>query len=96
MILFTVEGKGLFPFDMLCTAEAWPATTGDVKMLGHLTDSDEPRQINFKTHLRPTQKIINRWNAFGWTIYPATKAEKSTPDPDLSSVARHLKETERA
>lgn len=63
---YTVEGSGIFPFDMLRYDGAWPARSEDASRLvtskGHAEGS---RSIEVCSHYSPT---VDRWKSFGWLV----------------------------
>jgi hypothetical protein len=70
-VLFTVEGRGEFPLDMLRYDAAWPASERDA-----LTAQDREargvRQVTLRTIMhkgsrRPTINVA-RWHSFGWAL----------------------------
>lgn len=66
---FTVEGRGVFPIDMLRSDECWPAD-GDAVMAMNASFGDfsrDHRHVKLRTHIRggPT---IARWKSFGWRV----------------------------
>lgn len=65
---FTVEGSGLFPFDMLRYDYCWPYSEGhdSPKIAAHPCTSDAGlRRVVLQTQnaLDPT---VGRWESFGW------------------------------
>jgi hypothetical protein len=66
---FTVEGKGIFPADMLRYDCCWPVTTNDaIRMVFTAPFSVQKlRQIHLMTNAenRPT---VGRWESFGWKV----------------------------
>jgi hypothetical protein len=63
-IEFTVEGKGMFPLDMLRYDLCWPAGGGDAAHIGGTYEAAS-RQIRMRGLKPPT---VGRWASFGWTV----------------------------
>ena len=67
--VFTVEGTGHFPFDMLRYDGCYPSTETDTgRMLA--SDSDVPRVITMARYVngRREQPTTARWKSFGWRV----------------------------
>ena len=62
--VFTVEGMGEFPLDMLRYDGAWPYSTEDVYKMRH--DIRERRSIRLVTG-SDNSPCIGRWNSFMWS-----------------------------
>jgi hypothetical protein len=65
--IFTVEGRGPFPFDMLRYDQCWPVSEGhDSPKLGGDYGA-ELRRVVLKTNanMAPTPA---RWDSFCWTV----------------------------
>jgi hypothetical protein len=64
--IFTVEGSGDFPFDMLRYDCCWPKDEGQ-DSYGIPRASIEPRRITLLSHSEhaPTS---GRWESFGWRV----------------------------
>jgi hypothetical protein len=64
--VFTVEGSGAFPFDMLRYDACWPYSEGqDSCKLEHY--AHERRRVVLATHFQhaPTHR---RWESFNWKV----------------------------
>lgn len=69
---FTVQGRGLFPMDMLRYDACWPATGTDVELIS-VTIADvegrerwtTPRKVILSSASKPTAE---RWLSFGWRV----------------------------
>ena len=63
--VFTVEGRGTFPLDMLRHDNCWPYSGDDVCKIGD--DVKERRSIRLVTgsDYYPT---VGRWNSFMWSV----------------------------
>lgn len=64
MTLFTVEGRGEFPWDMLRYDECWPRGSQDVS--GLITE--RPRRPILLCTYKPSGPTVARWESFGWTV----------------------------
>lgn len=68
-ITFTVQGRGVFPFDMLRYDHCWPDTSEDAVCMGHYT---EPRKVNLRCHYSNGAAVQSptkaRWASFGWQV----------------------------
>lgn len=62
---FVVEGKFVFPFDMLRYDRCWPAAEGQIAMLAPHRPGITPRRVTLRGLNEPTD---GRWNSFGWKI----------------------------
>jgi len=64
--IFTVEGSGEFPFDMLRYDHAWPYTEAHDS---HLLSSEtrERRRVVLMTD-SPQAPTVGRWESFGWRV----------------------------
>lgn len=68
--LFTVEGVGEFPYDMLRYDSCWPATQRDVPVMTQPALSPgiyDKRSVQLRGVQPPTEA---RWASFGWTVIP--------------------------
>lgn len=74
LYMFTVEGSGEFPFDMLRYDRCWPnASDPDVINLaphqrGSLFKSQ--RMVTLRGQAEPT---VGRWESFGWKVRESRK-----------------------
>lgn len=60
---FTVEGSGVFPYDMLRYDRCWPAhESPDSVQIGR---TSRPRQVTLRG-LQPA--TVGRWESFGWKV----------------------------
>lgn len=62
--VFTVEGRGTFPLDMLRYDACWPYSSEDVCKMGD--DVKERRSIRLTTG-SDNSPCIGRWNSFMWS-----------------------------
>jgi len=69
---YNVEGRGLFPFDMLRYDAAWPAASRDAAYI----DGREQRKIGLASWQGPT---IERWASFGWRVASINGIEIPAP-----------------
>jgi hypothetical protein len=67
-IEFSVQGRGMFPFDMLRYDLCWPASESDSALLFY-NDPHSHRHINLKGLKTPTAA---RWHSFGWEVVEAS------------------------
>lgn len=67
---FTVEGCGVFPFDMLRYDQCYPFDSESVAQLAPARPLRESRQVTLvkSTRYPPTEA---RWQSFGWRIIHA-------------------------
>lgn len=65
-ITFTVEGRGVFPFDMLRKDMAWPTTIEDATKLG-----ETGRRCVTLTAHAARYVTVRRWESFGWKFHNA-------------------------
>lgn len=67
--VFTVEGAGDFPFDMLRYDSCWPYSEGhDSSALSQYgTHGRERRRVVMQTY-SPTAPTTGRWQSFGWRV----------------------------
>lgn len=66
---FTVEGRGVFPFDMLRYDECWPVG-GAVNLGERATDAEgkeRKRRVKLRTHQAGAPNVA-RWESFGWKV----------------------------
>jgi len=65
--LFTVEGSGSFPIDMLRYDRCWPANEGSDSYAIETHPTAKRRRIVLETQneLAPTN---GRWESFGWKV----------------------------
>ena len=61
--MFTVEGSGHFPLDMLRYDKCYPASSADVARIM----DDRQRTIRLMTHARHAPSH-GRWNSFLWGV----------------------------
>lgn len=68
---FTVEGSGVFPFDMLRYDQCYPFDSESVAQLDPARPLREPRQVTLVKSVQypPTEA---RWQSFGWRIITAS------------------------
>jgi hypothetical protein len=67
-IPFTVEGRGVFPFDMLRYDLCWPASESESNRLDLYSlpqDAISQRRIHLRGLKPPTAA---RWRSFGWEV----------------------------
>lgn len=57
--LYTVEGKGTFPLDMLRYDCAWPSHDASTIVM------TAQRSVSLASYQEPT---TDRWRSFGWTV----------------------------
>lgn len=62
--IFTVEGSGQFPFDMLRYDSCWPHSSMDAARLE--PSRRERRRVVLETAAK--SKCAARWHSFGWDI----------------------------
>jgi len=70
---FTVMGKGEFPWDMLRTDQAFPATTEDAFAMPKPLDEEGRRMLRAVTLVTRTNRAhwlptFDRWRSFGWMV----------------------------
>jgi hypothetical protein len=70
--MFEVQGKGLFPVDMLRRERCFPATTLDAHNIAPDYDTDM-RLKRSVVLIRPARARyempdVERWESFGWTV----------------------------
>lgn len=64
IFVYTVIGKGRFPFDMLRYDECWPSI--DATALAPIVEPSVPlRSIRMSSYKPPTPQ---RWASFGWCV----------------------------
>lgn len=66
--LFTVQGRGRFPVDMLRYDGCYPASSADAQIIEETIRGDRTglQQVQLGTHNgKPT---ADRWRSFGWTV----------------------------
>jgi hypothetical protein len=63
----TVQGRGVFPADMLRRDRCFPATEDDANMMQH---SDGMRTVNLvhNDERKLWQPTDGRWESFGWRV----------------------------
>jgi len=64
LYIYTVEGSGNFPWDMLRYDACWPARMVDVNNLQWST-MRERRLVLLRSIRAPT---IDRWKSYGWDV----------------------------
>lgn len=71
--VFTVEGTGCFPVDMLRFDSCVPCTEGDAMQIQRTFQEnrgkfDEPRRVRLRKYsvLANSQPAWARWDSFGW------------------------------
>lgn len=64
---FTVDGSGVFPFDMLRYDHCWPQREADSAEITRTTQPRErtPATVKLIGLKRPNE---GRWKSFGWTV----------------------------
>lgn len=73
--VFTVEGRGEFPTDMLRYDACWPYGSADAAailqsiVVAERGVGSETRRINLSTDWRPAP-TVGRWDSFGWRVVP--------------------------
>lgn len=68
MVNYTVEGTGIFPFDMLRYDSAWPQHETDS---GLIEASTRRSGGLLRVHLTGLRKPTDRrWESFGWKVDP--------------------------
>ena len=78
---FTVEGRNVFPFDMLRHDQCWPASNvpGGSTNIVNLAPSErgsiwlEQRQVVLCGITEPNER---RWESFGWKVVNVEKPQK--------------------
>ena len=67
LFVFTVEGRGPFPLDMLRYDCCWPRTGNDVSLVSNsvIVRGIEGRRIALVSTRKPT---LDRWTSFGWNV----------------------------
>lgn len=60
---YHVNGRGLFPLDMLRYDACWPARQDDVVAM--TAPGNPERGVRIESEKAPT---IGRWRSFGWTV----------------------------
>jgi hypothetical protein len=68
--IFTVEGKGRFPLDMLRYDSAVPASEGDAHRIEKQRDLRTVTLI--RTSVNKLGPTVGRWESFGWTVHTDT------------------------
>jgi len=63
--VFTVEGAGQFPFDMLRYDACWPYRGVDAAKLEH--HQLDRRRVTVESRSRTTPTTA-RWQSFGWSV----------------------------
>ena len=68
--LFTVEGNGQFPYDMLRYDACWPTSARDAdNMHGNDGDYGRLRRISLTSARDPWMAPTSgRWKSFGWRV----------------------------
>jgi hypothetical protein len=66
--LFTVQGVGRFPLDMLRHARCWPQGEADVCAAG----TDGLRKVTLVSPYKPRSE---RWRSFGWSLVECRRTE---------------------
>jgi hypothetical protein len=72
MVHFTVEGHGLFPFDMLRYDHAWPKAETDSGIIERTTRRGESNMHSVVELTALAHPTIARWESFGWKVRPDT------------------------
>lgn len=70
-MIFYVQGRGQFPFDMLRRDRCFPATEADAGKLGERWTW---RTVELRTDLREFTPA--RWSSFGWTATATQPAQE--------------------
>jgi len=75
-VLFTVEGAGTFPIDMLRYDACYPATEADSWAADWNMESGR-RRVTLKHRVSKDENLNNypnadRWRSFTWTIVPGS------------------------
>ncbi len=60
--VYTVTGRGMFPFDMLRYDQCWPS---DSESAARMDISRDLRSIQLSSYSQPT---IGRWTSFLWSV----------------------------
>ncbi len=69
MFLFTVEGSGRFPTDMLRYDACWPAHENEARSLADGSDDQGRRTITLRrAAVNMSGPTKRRWESFGWTV----------------------------
>jgi hypothetical protein len=72
MWTYRVQGRGVFPMDMLRYDAAYPKTERDSNLIIRLLASSEDRvrkepwSVRLYGHTEPTAR---RWESFGWQVF---------------------------
>jgi hypothetical protein len=66
--LFTVEGRGQFPLDMLRYDSCWPESQADVTELGATHDRFAEKRARVVTLRGLSEPTEGRWQSFGWIV----------------------------
>jgi len=72
--LFTVTGRGIFPFDMLRYDTCYPRHPEDAQRLVH--QDQRTVQLVMTTRTKDRRPTEGRWASFGWTVTDITKPVK--------------------
>ncbi len=67
LVRFTVEGVGVFPFDMLRYDGCYPVGHGDVRIMTHISSSEEPKRVELES-FSAASPTPARWESFGWRV----------------------------
>lgn len=71
--VFTVEGPGMFPLDMLRYDACHPASSesvGEMVISGRHGAQQEKHQVSLISYNEPT---VGRWESFGWKVISKKK-----------------------
>ena len=69
MTKFTVQGRMVFPVDMLRYDACWPYTTEDAIEIACSLDRVDPPEVRTVTLITSMNRIAKgRWESFGWKV----------------------------
>ena len=74
LYVFTVEGSGEFPFDMLRYDTCWPEHETDTPMMGRGWSGRAKRSVRMIGLRTPT---VGRWLSFGWVVKDGSVQDRS-------------------
>lgn len=69
-VMFSVIGRGAFPFDMLCYDRCFPIDSINASKLDRDYGDQEVREIQLvaTVHRKNWEPTVDRWASFGWSV----------------------------
>ncbi len=65
---FVVEGRGVFPLDMLRYDECYPVNGDDAALLDSFVQERRKIMLRSLSQMQYGKPTVERWRSFGWSV----------------------------